>query len=238
VLERFLHDCSVIQLRDVNNVAEMILMHHPTMIILNTRPGKEQPTIQSLLDTGVPIIECILPVSLESAEELGIHAYLTQPISAQTLLDEIGQIEGASCIMIAFSDRSSALLVERMLETSDAEFEIHRVYDYKQGVSTLSHQAVDLVFIDTVMPGTDGLRLLEYMRSRDSLKNLPVPAFTKNVWLEETPRATKFIVHQRDGLHPTEILKFLNAVFEELRPRYYSAIAANLDARLELSSSP
>lgn len=230
LLQHSLKDCEVIQVRDARYLPEMILTHHPKMIIRNTRSGQQQMMSQPLIDTGVPVIECTLPTDARIAKELGIRACLTKPVDSQTLLDEIDQIGTVQNILIAFSDRSFALLVERMLETSEKVFEVRRVYDYEQGISALVNHPPDLVLLDSVTPDTEGLRLIRYMRAHPKLEALPVIVLISNSSLGETRCENHFVVHQRDGLYPIEVLKFINAVFEEVRPRYYTDVATNIES--------
>ena len=237
LLQHSLKDCDVIQVRDARYLPEMILTHHPKMIIRNARPGQQRIVSQYLIDTGVPVIECTLPSDQRIAKELGIRACLTTPVDSQTLLDEIDRIGTVQNILIAFSNRSFALLVERMIETSDKVFEVRRVYNYEQGIAALRNHPPDLVLLDTVRPDTDGLRLIRYMRARRNLEDLPVIVLTSNISLGEIQGENQFIVYQRDGLYPIEILKFINAIFEELCPRYYIGMATNFESPYALPPS-
>lgn len=226
-LERCLKHCEVIQVSDSRDLLDMILIYHPKMIIYNRRPGQPPSASQTLVDTGVPIIECMLPTNADTPQEFSVHAYLTQPINSQTLFDEIDRIGGAHNVLIAFADRSFALLIERMLEAGDTGFEIHRVYDYEDGRVALQVHCPDLVMLDTIAPQTDGRRFLEYMRTHPDFESLPVMVLTKNVLSKATSGQNRFIIYQREGLYPSEILKFLGSVYTDLSPRYYRAVAAN-----------
>ena len=228
LLKRALKDCDVVQERGSHDLADRVLTLHPRMIILNTHPGQDPAQRQTLIDTGVPVVECALPNNAEAAEALGIQACLTQPVSSQTLLSEIGRVGDVRDILIASSDRASALLIERLLEMSDRRFSVRRVYDADEGAAALGEHRPDLVLLDTGTPQEDSLRLLEYLRADRDFERLPVIVLAKNVWRAELQSQNPFVVHHRDGFYPTEILKFLNAVFDGLAPRYYSANGASL----------
>ena len=232
LLERSLKDCEVVPVHDERDLPDLILMRHPTMIILNTHSEPPPATSQTLVETGVPVVECDLPASAAIPEALGIQAYVTQPVNARQLVEEIDRIGDVRRILVAFSDRSSALLVERMLQASARSFAVRRSYDYAAGVAALGEQPPDLVILDTVTPDTDSLRLLEYMRAQPDFEALPAMVLTKNLWVREPQRANRFVVQQREGLSPSEILKFLDTVVTGLSPRYYSALVANLEAHV------
>lgn len=221
LLERTLKDCDVIQVRNPRPLSEIILMHHPKMAVLNTRSVQPDAVRQILVNSGVPIVECALPNSVGTPEASGIYAYVSQPINAKALLAELERIGTVRHVMIAFSDRSAALLVERMLEASDRGLEIRRVYDFEQAVASLKNRPTDLVILDTVSPNTEGSRLVEYMQRHQDYIKLPIIAITKHDCREETQEKNHFAIYQRDGLYPTETLKFLKAVLEGLSSRFY-----------------
>ena len=223
VLKRSLKDCDVVQVRGSQDLADRILMLHPRMIVLNSDSAPDPEMRQALIATGVPVVECALPNNAEAAEEFGIHACLAQPVHAQTLLDEIDRVGAVQDILIAFSDRPSALLVERILESSDRSFSVRRVYDDEDGLAALAARRPDLVLLDTGAPQVDDLQLLKTMRARPEFATLPVIVLTKNIWRTEVQSENRFVVQHRDGFYPTEIFKFLNAVFDGLTPRYYRA---------------
>lgn len=222
LLQYALKDCAVIPVTDNRDLPDAILSHHPKLILRNVPPGKQSSMASELTDMGMPVVECTLPSYSGIAKELGVHACLTKPISPQTLLDEVARVGGVRSILIACSDRGFALLVERLLQTSETAFDVRRVYDYDEGAIALNAQPPDLVFLDTAVADIDGLRLLEYMRTHRDFKNVPVIVLTTNIRLGERHEGSRFVVHQRDGLYPIEILKCLNAVFDSVIPRYFS----------------
>ena len=221
LLQYALKDCDVIRVTDARDLPEMILSHHPKMLLRHIHPGTQMPTPEALIETGVPLIECSLPTYSSTSKELGVYACLTKPIHAQTLLDEVERIRNVRNILIAFSDRGLALLVERMLRTSDAAFEIRRTYDYDASVIAFNNQVPDLVFLDDIGRNTNGLLFLEYLRTQRNLENLPVILLSNDIQFDER-HESRLVVHQRDGLYPAEILKCINAMFDTLSPRYFS----------------
>lgn len=239
LLEHALKDCEVIPVRDVRLLPEMVLTHHPKMIVHNVAGDDHTPT-HIFADLGVPVVECSLPGDTESgvAKELDVRACLTKPINAQALLEAINRVGGVREVLIAFSDRGLALLVERMLETSDRGYLVRRVYDYEQGLAAITTRPPDLVLLDTVTPKTDGLRLLTEMRARPESRHVPVIALISNAAPHRAPSENGFSVYQRGGLYAGEVLNFLSAVFSKLSPRYYYGMLESLDSSLTLPSEP
>ena len=212
----------------------MVLTHHPKMIIHDIRDDAEA-IWQAIAELGVPVVECALPRDADArgAKELGVQAYLTKPITQETLLDEIDRIGGGREVLIAFSDRGFALLIERMLEASDRDFVVRRVYDYEQAIAAIAARQPDLVLLDSVTTGTDGLRLLLETRAQSAYAALPFMVLTTSFSLGGAPSEAGFMIHQRGGLYASEILKLITAVVEKLSPRYYS-VEVNADVSLSL----
>ena len=237
LLERSLKDCDVIPVHDVRHLPEMVLTHHPKMIIHDIRDDAAS-IWHEIADLGVPVVECALPrdANVGGAKELGVQAYLTKPINKQLLLDEIDRIGEVRDVLIAFSDRGFALLIERMLQTSDHDFVVRRVYDYEQGLAAIAERQPDLVLLDAVTADTDGLRLLLALRAQPAWAALPLIVVTTSFSLGEVPSETGFMIHQRGGLFASEILKFIAAVFDKLSPRYYS-VTVNSDVSVSLPPS-
>lgn len=222
MLRRYVKECDLVQARDMEALREMSVTYHPRAIIRNVRPGHQAPMEGDLDETVAPIIECSLPSLAWVAEDLDAAACLTKPITAQTLLDEIRRLGQVQDILVIDDDRSFALLVERILQTSGNLFKVSRAYDGLQGLTAMRNQRPDLILLDLMMPGLDGFALLEQMRTEPDLVNIPVVLLTANNYPVAAQSQNRFVVHQRDGLYPIEILSSLNAIVNNLKPRYYT----------------
>ncbi|MCC6804311.1 MAG: hybrid sensor histidine kinase/response regulator [Anaerolineae bacterium] len=233
LLERALQDCEVIPVRDVRLLPEMVLTHHPKMIVHNV--NSDEPTAtHTFADLGVPVVECSLPGDTDAgmAKELDVRAYLTKPVNAQTLLEAIGRVGVVRDILIALSDRGLALLVERMLESVDQGYVVRRVYDYEQVLAAVTSRVPELVLLDGMTPETEGLRLLTELRAQPEFRDVPVIVLTSAPAPHRTQGENRFAVYQRGGLYAGEVLNFLSAVFSKLSPRYYYGALENFDSPL------
>src|SRR5262249_37609772 len=83
MLQRYMKDCDVIQVRNTDSLREMNLKFHPRAIIHNVRPGHHEINGQNIVESAIPIIECSLPSLAWVADDLGVAGYLTKPIAAQ-----------------------------------------------------------------------------------------------------------------------------------------------------------
>ena len=67
------------------------------------------------------------------------------------------------------------LLVQAIL---DDEYEISEYENGAEAMDGLSSDVPDLVLLDISLPGMDGTEVLEWIRSQDALRNVPVIALT------------------------------------------------------------
>ena len=81
----------------------------------------------------------------------------------------------------------------------------------------------DLVLLDITMPVLNGMGLLERMLADPNLKDIPVVLVTASSYSKEQIHESQFTVHQQTGLYPTEVLQFLSATVNVLKPRYYAS---------------
>jgi signal transduction histidine kinase/CheY-like chemotaxis protein len=220
MLRRYLQGCDLVQVRDAESLVEMSLRCHPRAIVRNVRPGHPEPASPSQLDTQAPIIDCSLPSLAWVAEDLAVAGCLTKPVTAQLLLAEVERIGQVHDILVVDDDRGFALLVERILQTSGKSFEVRRAYDGVQGLAAMQDRAPDLILLDLVMPGLDGFGLLEQLKAAPTLAGIPVILLTANTSAGEQETPNQFVVRHPEGLYPAEVMSCLNAIVNNLKPRY------------------
>ncbi len=147
---------------------------------------------------------------------------------AEALLDEIKRIGPVQNILVIDDDRGFAVLIERILQASDRSFEVRRAYDGTQGLAAIRSQRPDLILLDVVMPGLDGIGVLDQLQAEPDIANIPVVLLTANNYVEEAQVQNHIEVHHRDGLYPVEILSCLNVIVNNLKPRYSAILQKEL----------
>jgi CheY-like chemotaxis protein len=78
-------------------------------------------------------------------------------------------------IAVVEDNMDNRLLVQAILED---QYEISEYENGKEVVNGLADNIPDLVLLDISLPGMDGTEVLEWVRSQERLKNLPVIALT------------------------------------------------------------
>jgi CheY-like chemotaxis protein len=220
MVRRHVKNCDVIQVKDSKTLRETSLKYHPRAILHNLRPGHSSIGDCDAVEAAVPIIECSLPSPVWITEDLAIAGYLPKPISALTLLEKIERSGNVKNILVVDDDRGFALLVERMLQSSGKPFEVRRAYDGIQGLAALQDRIPDLVLLDLIMPGMDGMGFLAQMQADPNLAAVPVILITSNDEDSEHRTGSQIIVHHRDGLYPVEVLNCVNSIVSNIKPRY------------------
>jgi len=222
ILAKHLSTYDLVLVHDLNTLREMVFTYHPRLILRNSRPDIHEEPLQDMIDLNVPLIDCTLPATSWSAETPGVTVCLPKPITAQTLLDELSRLGPLHDVLIMFSDRGFALLIERMLQTSETPFEVRRVYDPLQGLAAIRDRPPDILLIDTLVPGDENSHIIEHMRADPLLHDIPIMLFTAQGASEVERQENRFVIYQREGLSPVEVLTSLNALIEGLKPHYYT----------------
>ncbi len=78
-------------------------------------------------------------------------------------------------IAVVEDNLDNRLLVQAILED---DYEITEYEDGKEVLDGLADDIPDLVLLDISLPGMDGTEVLEWVRSQEPLRNLPVIALT------------------------------------------------------------
>ncbi len=219
LVRHHLPGCDVIQVPDGQALPDEIVTYQPRAIIHNVRPNDPEPIGQDVLDMGVPLIECTLPSAGWVAQELGVSACLTKPITHETLTHELARFGELRRVLILFTDREFPLLIERLLRMNHKTLAVQRAYAVDQALLAFEQQPPDLVFLDDAMLAEE--RLWADLRAHPRFAQTPVLLVTTNQRVEAMWQGSRLTVSQRDGLLPSEVLNGLRAVIEGLKPRPY-----------------
>jgi len=221
MMRRYIRDCDLIQVKDTGTIAELAAKVHPRAIIRNIRRDHSAgDPLPEDFACAIPVIECSLPSPAWVAEDLAIAGYLTKPLSAQRLLDEIERFGQVQNVLVIDDDRGFVLLVERILQSGKRTLKVRRAYDAAQGLEAMTESPPDLVLLDMVMPGVDGLGLLLQIQSDPLLCRIPVILLGAESTIGKPSAQNPVIIYHRDGLYPIEVFGCLNAVIKNLKPRY------------------
>jgi len=77
-------------------------------------------------------------------------------------------------IILAEDDRTAARLIAIALKRTGIPHHLEVVTDGHQAIAVLSNGVPDLLLLDPFMPGKNGFEVLEYIKGRQRLRQLPV----------------------------------------------------------------
>lgn len=227
MVSRHLDHYQVIQVEQPGELPEAVALHHPHAVIRNIAPGDGSPVIHENepdLDIPIPLIDCSLPSNAWLAQHLQIKDCLRKPITRAELVREVASLETVCDILVVDDDPAFCRLVERMLTSTSSTLNctIRCAYGGRDGLRELHRLRPDLLFLDLVMPDTDGFQVMEEIRMDPKLRDIPIVLLTATTIGEDVlaQRGNRFVIRKGNGLQPMEVLRYLKAVLEVVRPRY------------------
>jgi signal transduction histidine kinase/CheY-like chemotaxis protein len=223
-IDRHLEQFDVVQVRDPAQLAERALQHRPHAIVLNAPPHAQD----EVFSLSAPMIECSLPSQSWVANDLGVAACLTRPVTTEGLLREIERLGDIRSVLVVDYDLGFCQMVERMLQASGQGFDVRRAYSGAAALRMMRERRPDLLLLDEIMPELAGLDVLEKMRQVPELVDVPVILITVTSVVEDAlaQQGGSMTIRHRDGLKPQEVLRCLSAVINALQPDYDEELAA------------
>jgi len=92
----------------------------------------------------------------------------------------------AKCVLIVDDESSLRALVRVNLEVDG--FEVSEAVDGIEAMNMLKESTPDLILLDIMMPGKDGIEVLEDLSANESLRDIPVILLTAKGELEDLER--------------------------------------------------
>ena len=121
----------------------------------------------------VAVMRSLLPLVVDGIVEFSEIPDLTSPI-----LGFGKNSAGVSKGMIACIDDSPQIGQEMSIILKRAGYEVITILDPLQGVSTLLQRKPDLIFLDLVMPNTNGYELCTFLRKSGTFQDVPIIILT------------------------------------------------------------
>jgi signal transduction histidine kinase/CheY-like chemotaxis protein len=127
----------------------------------------------------VPLITCPLPSTRHVARQLGVDRYLVKPIGREqihAILADYG--DRVAHVLVVDDDPQLCELVARMVRAAPRPYSIETACGGPEGLERMRARRPDLVLLDLLMPGLDGLGVLQTMRGDPTLHAIPVVMVT------------------------------------------------------------
>lgn len=112
-----------------------------------------------------------------AAMRAGADAFLTEPADPAHVVARLGELDAASAaepfrVMIVEDDRPQAVFAESILRK--AGMQTRAVHDPLEAIDALEAFDPELILMDLLMPGCDGIELTTLIRERDRFANVPI----------------------------------------------------------------
>lgn len=112
-----------------------------------------------------------------AAMRAGADAFLTEPADPALVVARLGELDAASAaepfrVMIVEDDRPQAVFAESILRK--AGMQTRAVHDPLEAIDALEAFDPELILMDLLMPGCDGIELTTLIRERDRFANVPI----------------------------------------------------------------
>jgi signal transduction histidine kinase/DNA-binding response OmpR family regulator len=117
--------------------------------------------------------------------------YLTKPVEMAELTRALDQhwlvagVDAATRTFLVVDDEPNTLdMHARIVQSHAPGSRVLKAHTGREALALLEQGAVDLVLLDLMMPGMDGFAVLEAMREREALRDIPVIVVTGQVLTE------------------------------------------------------
>jgi signal transduction histidine kinase len=213
MLARRMGDFEIIQVEEAALLEEYVNRYRPCAVVINVLPGNSQP-LKLNGDYSIPIIQVSLPSQAWVAKKLGIGTSLIKPVTSNQLLGCMARYGHVKDILIVDDDREFVQLIYRYLQSSGREYNVRFAYDGEEGWLSLCQQPPDLVMLDVVLPGRDGLEIIEEMKLNPSLAKTEVILITGTQFENEFKEKYEgqIQIQRRGGLSYSQILACIKAI--------------------------
>ena len=185
-----------------DEVLNLALKYNPVGILLDIQlPVKSGWEVMDELKSNQ--LTKHIPVHIMSSHNVkqesllkGAINFLDKPAAFEQIPEIFKRIEqivnrDSQKVLIIEDNAKHAQALAYFLETNDIKSEIKS--EVNDGVSALQHSAVDCVILDMGVPGSQAYEILESVKNRPGLENLPVIVFTgKSLSMKEELKIKKY----------------------------------------------
>lgn len=203
---------------------EAVASYLPHAIITNNHmPAPVHEDTKNTAPPAVPVISCPLPDAHHLARALGVDHYLIKPIARDQLLELLAEYqEKVHHILIVDDDVHLCELLARIVRAAPQAYTIDIACGGEEGLARMQACIPDLVLLDFLMPGVNGLDVLRFMRENARLCSVPVVMITAHDLPSEDilqwAQPSTLRVDYPQGFRMSELLRCLQALLDALPP--------------------
>lgn len=168
----------------------------------------------------------VIIVSVSSDKETGIAlgavGHITKPVEKATLLDEIRRLHNNPYEVMIVDDNEIDLEVTSDILLMEG-LKVIKANGGKHCIELITNSKPDILILDLMMPETDGFQVLDFVRSREDTKNIPVIIVTaKDITNDDKlilSGKVSSILHKNET-RTNEVMKEIKRTIYELEKNY------------------
>ncbi len=222
LLTRYLDDTEIVAVRDVQEAIRELSQSPARALVVNTPDsmnGSVPLSRLSHLPYDTPAIVCWVPGPDEAAKRLGVMGYLVKPVNREALLSALAELgEAIQCVLLVDDQPEALQLFTRMLSTAERHYRVLQASNGQRALSLLRERHPDVVLLDLIMPGMDGLRVLQEKAEDPSISEVPVIVISSRDPAGEATFSDTLAIRHASGLTAQQLLGCICAVSEVLSP--------------------
>jgi signal transduction histidine kinase/CheY-like chemotaxis protein len=219
---RYLDDIEICPVQDLAEAIREINRSPAQALVVNTPSLRQGPISMDHLDDlpfGTPTLACWVPGEDEVAKRLGVVRYLVKPVTREMLFAALAKLgEGITDVLLVDDSREVLQLFARMLSSAERGYRVLRATDGSRALDLLRERRPDVMLLDLIMPGMDGLEVLEEKSQDPTISDIPVVVISSRDPTGEAIVSDRLTIARSGGLSVRRLLACVQAVSEVLSP--------------------
>lgn len=216
LLHRYLGEVEVISVDDLEAARTELERAAAQVLLVNDfdiDKTIQQVWERDILPPGIPAVVCGIHGNDEAAKNLGAEAYLVKPVSQESLLSTLDQLEiKGGTILIVDDERDAIQLFWRMLASSNRGYRVLTAGNGEEAINVLNSEQLDCILMDLTMPTMDGFQFLAWLREQPDWQSVPVIIMSARDPEGHPVAAGSIGITRAGGLTISQIISFLEIV--------------------------
>jgi len=150
-------------------------------ILMPTKDGWE--VLRELKETpetqDIPVIILSIVDDKRMGFSLGATEYIVKPVGKQALLRKLRNLEKLGKIkrvLVVDNDPETVRLIGNVLK--EAEYQVTTAYNSKDAIKSIQDFRPNLVVLNLTMPEVSGFDVIEYLKTGEGVKDIPLIVLT------------------------------------------------------------
>ena len=225
-IRRYVDPIDVTSMRTMDDALRELTRSPAHALIINNAACEEAPIPKeklSALPYGIPAVTCWAPGKDQAAARLGVVRYILKPVTHEVLLSVIDDlrdesVDSVQTVLIVDDQPEVLQLFARMLSSGRRRCRILQAMDGQRALNLLRERKPDVMLLDLMMPGMDGLQVLQEKSRDPAIRDIPVVAVTSKDPGSDPVAGDTLTVTHSGGLSMAELIACVQAVSKVFSP--------------------